>query len=152
MPKLETLKFEILVEAAVERVHATMIDDAGYRDWTSAFAEGSYYQGSWNEGEIIRFLAPSGDGMMAEIAEHRPGAFISIRHLGMIEQGMVDTTSEAVKAWAPCYENYRFEAVPQGTRLEVELQMPSDFADHMRETWPRALLRLKVLCEGGTPR
>lgn len=147
MPKLETLKFETLVEAPVGQVYAAMIDAADYRDWTSAFTEGSYYEGSWATGASIRFLSPSGDGMVSEIAENRPNDFISIRHLGMIEKGVVDTTSDAVKAWAPCYENYRFEAVPQGTQLEVELQIPQDFADYMRETWPRALLRLKTLCE-----
>lgn len=148
MTKLQTLKFEVLIEAPVEQVYATLTDPTAYRDWTSAFAEGSYYDGSWEQGAAIRFLSPSGDGMLSEIAENRPNAFISIRHLGMIQNGVADTTSDAVKAWAPAYENYRFEAVPQGTRLDIEQQMTADYADQMREVWPKALLRLKALCEG----
>jgi hypothetical protein len=37
--------------------------------------------------------------MVAEIAENRRNEFISIRHLGFIANGIVDTTSEVVKAW-----------------------------------------------------
>lgn len=147
MPQLQTLTFETLIEAPVEKVYTTMIDPTGYRDWTSAFSEGSHYEGSWDAGASIRFLAPSGDGMLSEIAENRPNEYISIRHVGMIEKGKEDRSSDAVKAWAPAYENYRFEAVPQGTRLEVEQQIPPEWADHMRQTWPQALLRLKALCE-----
>lgn len=147
MPSLQTLKFEILIEAPVDQVYRTMIDPADYRDWTTAFAEGSHYEGSWDEGASIRFLAPSGDGMLSEIAANRPNEFISIRHVGMIDKGVEDRTSEAVQAWAGAYENYRFEAVPQGTRLEVEQQITPDWAEQMQKMWPQALLRLKTICE-----
>lgn len=147
MPQLQTLKFETLIEAPVEQVYQTMIDPADYRDWTTAFAEGSYYEGSWETGASIRFLASPGDGMLSEIAENRPNAFISIRHVGMLNKGVEDRSSDAVKAWAGAYENYRFEAVPQGTRLEVEMQITPDWAEQMQKMWPQALLRLKTICE-----
>lgn len=152
MPQLQTLKFEILIEAPVAQVYAAMIDPADYREWTRVFAEGSHYEGSWQQGERIRFLSPSGDGMLSEIAENRPEEFISIRHLGMIEKGVEDTTSDAVKAWAPSYENYRFVAVPQGTRVEVDLQITPDWVEMMQATWPQALLTLKTLCEARAKR
>ena len=152
MPQLQTLKFEALIEAPVPLVYAAMIDPADYREWTRVFAEGSTYEGSWQQGERIRFLAPSGDGMLSEIAENRPEEFISIRHVGMINKGVEDTTSDAVKAWAPAYENYRFVAVPQGTRVEVELQITADWVDMMQKTWPQALLTLKTLCEARVKR
>ena len=47
-------------------------DPDTYRDWTSAFAEGSHFVGSWEEGARILFLGPSGDGMVATIAARRP--------------------------------------------------------------------------------
>jgi hypothetical protein len=39
--------------------------------------------------------------MIAEIAEHRPNEFISIRNLGFIAKGVEDTGSDAVRARAP---------------------------------------------------
>lgn len=150
MPTVRRLQFTTIIEAPVSRVYALMIAPESYRNWTSAFTEGSTYEGSWDAGQQIRFLSPSGDGMVAEIAENRANQFISIRHLGFIAQGVVDTDSEAVRAWAPAYENYSFQAVPEGTRLVVDQDITDDFEGFMTETWPKALARLKALCEGGS--
>ncbi len=149
MPAAKRLQFTTLIEAPVSRVYALMIAPESYRNWTSAFSEGSTYEGSWDAGQQIRFLSPSGDGMVAEIAENRADEFISIRHRGFIAQGVVDTDSEAVRAWAPAYENYSFQAVPEGTRLVVDQDITEEFEGFMKETWPKALARLKALCEGG---
>jgi hypothetical protein len=148
MPAVKRLQFTTIIEAPVERVYALMIEPEAYKHWTSAFAEGSSFEGSWAQGGQIRFLSPSGDGMVAEIAENRANQFISIRHRGFIAQGVVDTDSEAVRAWAPAYENYSFQAVPQGTRLVVDQDITDDFEGFMNETWPKALARLNALCEG----
>ena len=147
MSTMKTLQFSIDIAAPADRVHDLMIGDASYRQWTAAFTEGSYYEGSWREGERIRFMSPSGEGMVAEIAKYTPGAFISIRILGFIADGQEDTYSEAVTSWAPAYENYRFDAIPGGTRLVVDQDVFETFEQHMTDTWPKALERLKVLCE-----
>jgi uncharacterized protein YndB with AHSA1/START domain len=147
MPTIKRIQFETIIEAPVARVYALMIDPEAYKDWTSAFAEGSYFEGSWVQGQQIRFLSPSGDGMLAEIAENRANQFISIRHLGMIVQGVVDTDSEAARAWAPAYENYSFHAVPQGTRPVIDQDVFDEYVGYMNEAWPKALARLKALCE-----
>jgi hypothetical protein len=149
MSRLKRIQFDITIAAPPSRVYALMIDAASYRQWTSAFAEGSCYEGSWSQGAQIRFLAPSGDGMLAEIAENRTDEFISIRHLGLIVQGVVDTHSDAARAWAPAYENYSFLAVPEGTRLVVDQDVSDEFEAYMQAAWPKALARLKALCEGG---
>jgi hypothetical protein len=145
--RLQRLNFSVHIAAPVARVWDTMLDLDTYRDWTSAFTEGSTYEGSWERGSRIRFLSPSGDGMVAEIAENRRHAFISVRHLGVIANGVEDTTSEAVAAWTPAYENYRFTPDAGGTRLDIEQDTSTDWADAMNSMWPRALARLKALCE-----
>jgi len=113
MPPVKRIQFVAEIAAPASRVYELMIGEASYRDWTSAFVEGSRYEGSWGRGERIRFLSPSGDGMVSEIAENKPNEFISIRHLGYIANGIEDTQSEAIRAWAPAYENYTFVATPQ---------------------------------------
>lgn len=143
----QRLNFTVHIAAPVARVWDTMLELETYRDWTAAFCEGSTYEGSWARGDRIRFLAPSGDGMVAEIAENHPHALISIRHLGLIVNGVEDTTSEAVKSWTPAYENYRFTPEAGGTRLDIEQDISAEWAAMMDETWPKALARLKALCE-----
>ena len=147
---MPTQHHEILVQAPREHVWRSMLYSPGYERWTTVFCEGSRYEGSWDAGSTIRFCGPGGDGMFAEIAEHRPAEFVSIRHLGMVTNGVEDTTSEAVLAWAPCFENYTFSDAAGGTRVRVDVDVFGTYEDWMNQTWPEALLALKTICETPT--
>ena len=144
---MQTLSYVQVIHAPCEHVSKTMLDPEGYKHWTSAFCGGSYYEGSWNEGERIRFLSPDGGGMTSVIAVHRPADFLSIKHLGFVTGGVDDVTSEAVRAWAPAFENYTFVAVQGGTRLDITVQVLDEYVDYMNDAFPKALLLLKSLCE-----
>ena len=148
MSNIKRIQFQTTIKAPVYEVWEMMLGPESYPRWTAPFAEGSYYEGSWERGSRIRFLVPSGDGMVAEIAESRPNEFISIRHLGYVANGTEDTDSDSVRAWAPAYENYTFNSVPEGTRLVVDQDVTEDFEQFMKDTWPKALDLLKQLCEG----
>lgn len=147
---MKTLHFDILIHAPREHVWRSTLFSPTYERWTATFSEGSRYEGSWEAGTPIRFCGPNGDGMLAEIAEHRPAEFVSIRHLGMIHDGVEDTTSEAVLAWAPCVENYTFSDEAGGTRVRVDVDVFGTYEDWMAQTWPKALLALKAVCETPT--
>ena len=147
MPSVKRVQFTAAINAPPATVWRHVTDPDSYKRWTSAFAEGSRFEGSWAPGARIRFLAPSGDGMVAEIAENRPNSFISIRHLGMITNGVEDTTSQGVLAWAPAYENYTFHPTPTGTNLVVDQDVAVEWEEHMKEAWPKALALLKELSE-----
>ncbi len=147
MPDLQRLQFSVRIHAPVARVWQLMFDPESYRDWTSAFMEGSYFEGSWEQGQRLRFLAPNGEGMLAEVAENRRHAFLSLRHIGFIADGKEDTDSEQVRALLPAHENYTFRAVPEGTELVIDQDVGQDHAAMMSEMWPKALARLKALSE-----
>lgn len=147
MSSMKRIQFTASIKAPPATVWRHVTSPESYRHWTSAFAEGSHFEGSWEQGARIRFLAPSGDGMVSEIAESRQNEFISIRHLGFIANGVEDTTSEAVKAWAPAYENYTFVATPEGTSVVVDQDVAAEWEEHIAEAWPKALLLLKELSE-----
>ena len=144
---MKTLTFEVTINAPRGLVWSTMLGPETYKAWTSAFCEGSYYAGSWDAGQKIQFLSPSGDGMTAVIAENKPNEFVSIRHLGVIEKGVEDTTSEKVRAWTPAYENYRFSDVHGGCRVTVTMDTVPEYEQYMLDTYPKALALLKNLCE-----
>lgn len=148
MSSIKRIQFAATINAPASTVWRLMIDAESYKRWASAFAEGTYFEGSWEQGAKIKFLSPpSGDGMIAEIAQNRKHAFISIRHLGMISNGIEDTTSESVLAWAPAHENYTFISLPEGMNLLIELEVFSEWEQYMNETWPKALSLLKQLSE-----
>jgi uncharacterized protein YndB with AHSA1/START domain len=147
MPALKRLRWSVDIAAAAPVVYQVLVGPESYTKWTSAFGEGLYFEGSWQTGQRIRFLTPKGHGVTSEIADNRPNEFLSIRHLGYIaDDGVEDTGSEAIRAWAPAYENFTFTATPQGTRLTVDQDMTEAF-EGMVETWPKALATLKALCE-----
>src|SRR5512134_3383911 len=89
-PMKKALHFTTLIQAPRQTVWDTMLGPATYRIWTAAFTQGSYFEGSWEEGERIRFLAPDGRGMTAQTAENRKHEFISIKHLGYVKDGVED--------------------------------------------------------------
>jgi hypothetical protein len=144
---MKTLTLEITINAPRAVAWTNMLGAESYKAWTSPFCEGSYFVGSWDKGAKIHFLAPSGDGMTSVIAENTLNEFVSIRHIGMIENGVEDTTSEKVRAWAPAYENYRFVDAPGGCRVIVTLDTAPEWEQYMLDTYPKALARLKELCE-----
>lgn len=147
MPALKRLQWSVDIAAPAATVYETLVGPETYTQWTSAFGDGLYFEGSWQKGGRIRFLTPGGHGVTSEIAENRPNEFLSIRHLGYIaDDGVEDTSSEAIRAWAPAYENYTFTATPSGTRLTVDQDLTDEF-ESMVETWPKALAQLKALCE-----
>lgn len=148
---METIQFTIQINANKQKVWNTMLEDKTYRQWTAAFHEGSYYEGSWEQGSEIRFLGPAEDGklggMYSKIKENRKHEYISIEHLGMVKDGVIDTTSEEVKKWTPAFENYTFTEKGNQTEVKVEMQVVSEYKAMFEEMWPRALKTLKDLSE-----
>jgi hypothetical protein len=144
---MKKLFFSILIDAPKEVVYSKMIELESYKIWTAPFCEGSYYEGSWNANEKMRFLSPENGGMIAEIAVNQPNEYISIRHLGFINNGIEDTESEKVRSMFPAYENYTFETKDKFTELKIDLDMTEEFEQYMNEAWPKALSQLKEICE-----
>jgi hypothetical protein len=149
---MDKLHFSIVIKAPKEKVWDTMLDDATYRLWTTSFSEGSYYKGDWSKGSKIIFLGPNPEtgkegGMVSRIAENKPYEFISIEHLGMINDGVEDTTSEEVKKWTPAFENYTFKEVNGKTTVLVDMDINEEYKEMFEGMWPNALQKLKELCE-----
>ena len=149
---MEKLRQKIFINASRARVWDVMLADDTYREWTSAFHPGSYYKGDWSEGSKILFLGPSPDGpgeggMVSRIRENRPHEFISIEHLGIVQDGIEDTESAAAKAWAPAYENYTFADSDGGTELTIEMDIQAEQKENFEKLWADALARLKTISE-----
>lgn len=141
------LHFSIDIAAPAPRVWDCMFDPIAYRDWTRAFAEGSYFEGVWEAGRRLRFLDPQGFGMEAVVDECRLHERLSLRLVGEIRDGRPVPDSPLHEH--PAHETYAFSPAPGGgTRLAVQLQSWDDgFLAFLTDTWPVALKRLKALAE-----
>jgi len=150
-PKLEVINFEISINAPAEKVFNLMLEDKTYREWTAAFNPSSYYKGSWDKGSKILFVGEDKDGniggMVSKIRENIPGKFISIEHLGLVKGEEEITSGAEVEGWAGALENYTFKTNNGNTVVEVDMDSNEDFKSYFQETWPKALNKLKSLCE-----
>jgi uncharacterized protein YndB with AHSA1/START domain len=144
------MEFNINIEAPKEKVWKTLWNDQTYREWTSAFAEGSQAETDWKKGSRVLFTDGKGSGMVSTIVENKPNEFMSIRHLGTIKNGVEDLDSEENKQWAGAFENYTLRESGGKTVLHVEMggaDIPKEFEDYFLQTWPKALDKLKALSE-----
>jgi hypothetical protein len=84
---------------------------------------------------------------VSEIVEHIPNEFISIHHYGLLQGDNEITSGAEVEKWAGGQENYTFKESQGITTITVDLDTPEDFVDYMNESYPKALDKLKELCE-----
>lgn len=143
------INFSVQINAPREKVWSVLFDDATYRQWTAAFHEGSYAETDWQEGSKALFLGPGGkDGMVSTIARNIPNEFLSIKHLGIVKDGVEDTTSEEVQKWAGGLENYTLKENDGGTELIIDgSNIPEEYHDYFTGVWPKALAKVKELSE-----
>lgn len=153
--KPESMHFKIVVDAKVEKVYKTMLDEKTYAEWTSEFNPTSHYKGSWEKGSKIIFLGtdPNGKtgGMVSRIKENIPDKFVCIEHLGIFQNGMEITSGPEVEPWAGALESYTFNNDSGKTilsiKMETEKEINEEFKSYFLQTWPKALNKLKTICE-----
>jgi hypothetical protein len=151
---MKKLQFTISIKAPVSRIYDLMLginSKSTYEQWTSLFNPTSTYEGSWNKGNKILFIGVDENGekggMVSRIAENIPNRFVSIQHYGLLKADMEITEGPEVEKWANGFENYSFEENNGTTTVTVELDTNEDFLDYMNQTYPKALDKLKELCE-----
>lgn len=152
--KLITLEFCIEINAPSDVVFNKMLglqDIESYELWTSEFNPTSTYEGRWEKGSEIKFIGTDSNGkkggMVSRIAENIPNKFISIQHIGMLDGDKIITEGPEVELWKGAFENYFFEDKNGSTLLTVNSETSEEYKDYFNVTWPKALFKLKNLCE-----
>lgn len=151
---MNKLQFTISIHALVAMVYANMLgtnSKSTYEQWTSMFNPTSTYEGSWDKGSKILFVGVDEHGekggMVSRIVENIPNRFVSIQHYGLLKADEEITDGPDVEKWANGFENYTFEENNGITTVTVDLDTVEEFVDYMNEHYPKALDKLKELCE-----
>jgi hypothetical protein len=151
---MEKLQFKVIINATVTKVYDFMLginSKSTYEQWTSLFNPTSSYEGSWQKGNKILFIGidEKGErgGMVSKIVENIPNRFVSIQHYGLLKADKEITEGPEVEKWANGFENYTFEENNGTTTVTVDLDTTEDFLGYMNQTYPKALEKLKELCE-----
>lgn len=145
------LHFQVEIHAPVSKVFQTMLESKTYSEWTSVFNPTSRFVGSWDKGSKILFIGSDQDGneggMVSRIKENIQNKFVSIEHLGVLNNGQEITSGPEVEIWAGALENYSYEEKNGNTLLSVDLDSNEEFKSYFEETYPKALEKLKSICE-----
>jgi uncharacterized protein YndB with AHSA1/START domain len=148
---LGILHFNIAIDASPDKVYRTLIDKKGFTEWTSVFNAASHFEGTWEKGTKMLFLGKDADGktggMASRIKENIAGRFISIEHLNIIKDDQEITSGPEFREWTGALENYSITGDKEKTFLSVDVNTNEEFRSYFRDTWPKALDKLKVLCE-----
>lgn len=151
---MEKIQFKVSINAPVTRTYDFMLgitSKSTYEQWTSLFNPTSSYEGNWGKGTKILFVGvdEKGEkgGMVSRIAENIPNRFVSIQHYGLVKADEEITEGPEVEKWANGFENYTFEESDGTTTVTVDLDTTEEFVGFMNEIYPKALAKLKELCE-----
>jgi hypothetical protein len=151
---MKKLQFKVSITAPVSKIYDFMLginSKSTYEQWTSLFNPTSTYEGSWDKGSKILFIGidEKGEkgGMVSKIVENNLNRFVSIQHYGILKSDKEITEGPEVEKWANGFENYTFEESNGITTVTVDLDTTEDFVAYMNQTYPRALDKLKEICE-----
>lgn len=149
---MKTINQSIDIAATKEAVWAAIINENKYKAWTAAFQEGSRFEGIWQKGAKLKFLAEDENGvdmgMVSEVVVFDHLKDIAIKPVGFVGEGQEDYESEALKEWTQTLESYHLETIAEGiTRFTVNQTIPEPHFDMLNERWTAALDMLKKVCE-----
>lgn len=151
---MKKLQFTVTINAPATKIYDMMLgisNKSTYEQWTAFFNPTSTYEGSWEKGSKILFIGvdEKGEkaGMVSKIADNIPHKFVSIQHYGLVKGDKEITEGPEVEKWANGFEDYHFDETNGGTTVTVELDTIEDFLGYMNEAYPKALNKLKEICE-----
>ena len=148
---LETLHFEINIDTKKEKVFEDMLDQKKFSEWTAEFNPTSKFKGSWDKNSKILFMGTNEDGstggMVSRIKENIENSFIGIEHMGVVKSDTEITSGPEVESWKGFLECYTFKELNGATLLLVDADTNQEFKLYFEESWPRALKKLKAICE-----
>ena len=151
---MKKLQFKVSIKAPANKVYDVMLgisNKSTYEQWTALFNPTSSYDGRWDKGNKMLFIRTDEKGetgcQVSEIFDNIPNRFVSILHYGLVKGDVEITEGPEVEKWANGFENYTFEENNGATIVMVDLDTTEDFIGYMNQTYPKALDKLKTLCE-----
>lgn len=112
---METLNYEIIINAPIEDVWDLLWSEKTYPQWTQFFTEGSKMKSDWEVGGKTYFLNANDEGMVSTIRSLRKPYEVVFSHLGMVKDGIEDTESREVVEWSGAEEKYFLRNIDANT-------------------------------------
>jgi len=145
---METLSYEIEINAPKTKIWDILWSPETYSEWTKFFSPDSQVKSDWKIGGKTYFVDSSGNGMVATIGTLDEPNEVTFNHLGMIQDGIEDTESKEVKEWSGAPERYFLIELDNGmTKLQAEVQVSAEWKSMMDKGFSEGLKIVKELAE-----
>ncbi|RZJ70667.1 MAG: SRPBCC domain-containing protein [Flavobacterium sp.] len=145
---MKNLTYNISIAATPKKVWDIMTGQETYKEWTNTAWPGSDFKGEWKQGENLHFSGPDGSGTLASVTTFDRYNKIVLTHIAMLQPGGIeDRASEWAKKWINSIESYSFTEDDRATKLTIDMKIYPDWEDMFNNDWPKALARLKQICE-----
>lgn len=139
---MKFLEFEIQINATPEKVWETLFTQDSYKKWASAMNEGTYFEGNWEVGSIMKFLDPQNNGMYNLVTENIRFKVLGMKHLGWILKGELSAQN-----WEDSTLNYILEPSENGTLLKGTVNSLDEFVEFFNSKYPQNFEHIKRLAE-----
>ena len=139
---MKFLEFEIQINATPEKVWETLFTQDSYKKWASAMNEGTYFEGNWEVGSIMKFLDPQNNGMYNLVTENIRFKILGMKHLGWILKGELSPQN-----WEDSTLNYILEPSENGTLLKGTVNSLDEFVEFFNSKYPQNFEHIKRLAE-----
>ena len=139
---MKFLEFEIQINATPEKVWETLLTQDSYKKWASAMNEGTYFEGNWEVGSIMKFLDPQNNGMYNLVTENIRFKVLGMKHLGWILKGELSPQN-----WEDSTLNYILEPSENGTLLKGTVNSLDEFVEFFNSKYPQNFEHIKRLAE-----
>ncbi|SFN15424.1 Activator of Hsp90 ATPase homolog 1-like protein [Algoriella xinjiangensis] len=139
---MKLLEYTIQINATPEKVWEVLFTQDNYKKWASAMNEGTYFEGTWEEGTIMKFLDPKNNGMYNLVEKNIPNKQLSMKHLGWILEGELSPQD-----WEDSTLDYILEPNENGTLLIGKVNSLDEFVDFFNSKYPKNFENIKNLAE-----
>ena len=139
---MKLLEYTIQINATPEKVWEVLFTQDNYKKWASAMNEGTYFEGTWEEGSIMKFLDPKNNGMYNLVVKNIPNKQLSMKHLGWILEGVLTPQN-----WEDSTLDYILEPNENGTLLIGKVNSLDEFVDFFNSKYPKNFENIKNLAE-----
>ncbi|KAA0128247.1 SRPBCC domain-containing protein [Chryseobacterium sp. SN22] len=145
---METLSYEIVIDAPKQKVWDVLWNEKTYSQWTQFFNPGNVMKSDWEVGGKTYFVNAEGAGMVSTIDSLEEPDQIIFKHLGMVDKdGNEDAESMEVKQWSGCFEKYILIDYDGKTKLHTEVQTEKEWEDDLNTGFTKGLEIVKNLAE-----
>lgn len=139
---MKLLEYTIQINTTPEKVWDVLFTQDNYKKWASAMNEGTYFEGTWEEGTIMKFLDPKNNGMYNLVEKNIPNKQLSMKHLGWILEGELSPQD-----WEDSTLDYILEPNENGTLLIGKVNSLDEFVDFFNSKYPKNFENIKNLAE-----